>query len=215
MTDRTGGERITAQIGERLRFGGDVHELFAEPLHGHDGSAGPLPQFVFTNAACWRGYVGTREFRDDVLHLVDIEGCVADGRLPVGMAEVFPDHPSGVRAGRVTDLLRAPVGELLDYVLAGYASTYDRDLRFGVVGGRLVYVEESDNRTNPPGVTSRDIRPGIDNVFGPGEAAFFRVAVADTADPTLRLVFADWLDEQGDLRGHTSGRLRPRRRGTG
>jgi uncharacterized protein (TIGR02996 family) len=38
-------------------------------------------------------------------------------------------------------------------------------------------------------------------VFDTEELAFLKLIVADPADLTARLAYADWLDEQGDRRG--------------
>jgi uncharacterized protein (TIGR02996 family) len=189
---------MTAQFAECLRFRGEELRLYAEPLEPYFAAGHPKPEFNGLCSACWRGYVGTWAVRDDVLYVVDIDsplGGPADSR----MREVFPDHPDGRPADWCTDLLRVALGGLVDYVHMGYASTFERDLMLAVDRGRLVYLEEIDNRTRT--VTRRELTAKAADVFPADDAAFLRgVADAGWADAP-KLVYADWLDDRSDPRG--------------
>lgn len=186
---------MTAQMAEGLVFRGERHPLFANPL---DGYPGELPPFTSPHTANWRGYVGTWAFRDDVLHLTDIRAWLPERRV-AGMAELFPDHPGGLPADWCSDLLRVPVGEQVEYVHMGYGSTYERDLMLAVRGGRLVYLEEVNNRTGT--VVRRELTAKAAEAFGADDAGFLRaVADAGWADAP-KLVYADWLDDRVDPRG--------------
>jgi uncharacterized protein (TIGR02996 family) len=61
--------------------------------------------------------------------------------------------------------------------------------------GRLVW--ERWNRWNGPAVR---LPMGADELFGATEAAFLRACNDDWGHPVPRLVYADWLEEQGDGR---------------
>lgn len=194
---------MTAQVQEALRFRGKDYGMAACPLEGAFHTLRPRPAFVFPHTACWRGYVGTWEVRDDRLHLVDLAGQVVDGETQghrhCGLADVFPEAPSsgGVFADWVTDWLRVPDGEMLHYVHMGFGSQYERDLFLGVHLGRLVAVRTVDNRTQAETVEGTS---QLEEVY-PEEAPFIRAALADPTDDLPKLVYADWLDEHEDPRG--------------
>jgi uncharacterized protein (TIGR02996 family) len=189
---------MTAQVGDLIRYNDQELSLFANPpLHGETPPPDANLKFEFPHTANWRGYVATWEFRDNILFLADIRGW-RDQRS-VGMHEVFPGHESGIQANWVTDRLRVPRGECIDYVHAGYASTYERDLWLAVNAGRLVFAEEVDNRTLAQ--VSAEVTPQLEALYGAEEAAFIRAIRTNPAERTARLAYADWLEERDDPRG--------------
>lgn len=188
---------MTAQVGDLIRYKDQQLSLFGVPsLHGGTPPPGSDLRFQSNSSANWRGYVATWEFRGDVLFLADISG--RRDRSDVGMHEVFPGHETGIRADWVTDRLRVPRGECVDYVHAGFASTYERDLWLGVSAGRLAFAEEVDNRTLAQVWT--EVTPQLEAVYGAEDAAFLRHIRANPFEHTARLVYADWLEERGDPR---------------
>ncbi len=188
---------MTAQVGEILRYRGEEHSLFSNPLEQHFARGGTRPRFDSRSTACWRGYTATWEFQDDVLFLTDINAQVDEN--PITVADLFPGSNGRVRADWVKDLFRVPQGELLNYVHMGYASTYERDLFLSVWEGRLVLAEVVDNGSEQR--ISSESTSQLDVIFEPDEAAFIRAIREAPKDRTTRLVYADWLDERNDPRG--------------
>jgi uncharacterized protein (TIGR02996 family) len=188
---------MTAQIGEVLRYKGEEHSLFSNPLEQHFQVIGSRPNFDGQSTACWRSYVATWEFQDDVLFLTDIIASIE--RKPIMVADLFPGSGGRVQADWVTDLFQVPQGECVNYVHMGYASTYERDLWLSVWGGRLVLAEVVENQANKR--VSSEVTGQLEAVFEPDEASFIRAVRVAPQDRTPRLVYADWLDERNDPRG--------------
>jgi uncharacterized protein (TIGR02996 family) len=188
---------MTAQFGEILRYQGEEHSLFSNPLERYFERSGTRPRFSGMNTACWRGYVATWEFQDNVLFLTDINARVDEKEVTV--ADLFPGSDGRVRAVWVTDLFRVPQGDCVNYVHMGYGSIYERDLFLSVWEGRLVLAEVVDNGSEQ-GISSEATNQ-LDHVFEPDEATFIRAIRATPKDRTTRLVYADWLDERNDPRG--------------
>jgi hypothetical protein len=63
---------MTAQVGETLLINGEEHEMFNEPLRLLFALMGTQPPFIANSTACWRGYVGTWEIRNERLYLIGI-----------------------------------------------------------------------------------------------------------------------------------------------
>jgi hypothetical protein len=117
---------MTAQIAEKLRYRGEEMPMCTEPLEAYFESGVPRPRFRATSTALWRGYVGTWEVVDNRLYLVGLRGELEDG-TPVSLGTLFPDA-SRVLAHWYSGTLRMPFGRELEYVHAGYASRFERDL---------------------------------------------------------------------------------------
>jgi uncharacterized protein (TIGR02996 family) len=197
---------MTAQVEEGLRFRDRDTSMAACPLNGAFGPDFPRPAFAGTSSACWRGYVGRWEIRDNLLHLTDLRGQVRDTRaeggrrtLPITLTDLFPHAPAdGVFADWCIDWLPVRWGKQTRYVHMGFASEYDRELFLGVCGGYLIAVHDVTNG-DPPQIT-REFTPRLDEVF-PDHAPFVRAIHVNWADQLPRLVYADWLDERNDPRG--------------
>lgn len=117
---------MTAQVPENLTYMGKQHEMCDEPLADYFELASVEPPFVGLNSACWRGYIGTWEIKDDRLYLIELEGRIGSGEA--NLETLFPGFPERVFAHWYTGTVRLPHGKLLDYVHGGYASRYERDL---------------------------------------------------------------------------------------
>lgn len=128
---------MTAQIPERLRYRGRTYDMCTEPLRAWLRFGGRAPAFQAVHTACWRGYQGRWLVADDRLYLTHIDAHLEDG-TPVTLAMLFPGHPKRVFAHWYTGEVRCPVGECVEYVHAGYASRYERDLILAFEGGELV-----------------------------------------------------------------------------
>ena len=90
---------------------------------------------IRNSTACWRGYQGTWEIRDDRFYLVSIKGQY---RLA---------SPQPVLADWFTGVLRIPQRELLEYVHMGFGSVYERELHIKIEQGLVVDQRTIDNRT--------------------------------------------------------------------
>ncbi|MCG3773350.1 MAG: hypothetical protein JW395_0156 [Nitrospira sp.] len=88
---------------------------------------GTRPEFAAPSSALWRGYVGTREIRDDRLYLIELTGRQKSGHR-VTLATLFPDFSERVFAHWSSRTLRVPQGGNVKYVHSGFASVYERDL---------------------------------------------------------------------------------------
>lgn len=129
---------MTAQIPESLKFQGQNLSLFAEPLYPWLARRrNKHIRFKRRNTANGRGYSGNWEIIEDRLFLVSIRGTFSDGRA-VNLADLFPESPDRVFADWVNQVLRCPIGKMLDYSHAGYSSIYEHDLFLRFENGVLV-----------------------------------------------------------------------------
>ncbi len=69
----------TAQVGERLLYKGETNRLCTLPLEPYLKERnlriyvfGP-PRKVVVTTACWRGYIGTWQIKDDFLWLLGVQ----------------------------------------------------------------------------------------------------------------------------------------------
>lgn len=129
---------MTAQVSEKLIYGGKEIRLFSNPLSLYLKQTGL--SFESPHTACWRGYVGTWEIIETVgverLYLVGLT-AYRSFEETVGLSDVFPGCDK-VFAHWFTGELRCPQGELLNYVHGGYASTYEYDLLMEFKQGVLI-----------------------------------------------------------------------------
>jgi hypothetical protein len=159
---------MTAQMSERLRYEGEDHSMFAQPLEDFFELTGQRPDFECTSTALWRGYVGDWEIVADRLYLVGVSATLADG-TPVDLETLFPGYPERVFAHWFSGTLRIPQGRRLKYVHMGWASTFERDLfldlMHGVVVGRREQVngqadDDAPVSKSPAGATMFPLKPG-------------------------------------------------------
>jgi uncharacterized protein (TIGR02996 family) len=179
-----GENAMTFQVRERLVYRGRVTDIACLPLSLYRGPA-RVPRIVSVPDHCWRGYVGTWELRDDALFLTglaippDIAGRDA---LP----EMFPESLGHVAAtwfsGEITPEFWREKGPLFALVFHN---------------GRLLLEETLDAEG---AVTANRLTTYSAGLFGETERGFLQAIWADRADPTPRLVYADWLEERGDTR---------------
>jgi len=194
---------MTAQIGDRLIFQGETVVLFSNPLESYFDDAHPRPKFPRASTACWRGYVATWQIGVENLFLQAIDSEERMWRSEERPREnalwdlVFPDSPSPVLADWYTGELRIPRGERLEYVHMGYASRYERELYLSLEEGEIFLSELRDQDGKILDNTLFRRPPSIRN---DDDWAFILAAREQPDDATRRLVYADWLQERGDLR---------------
>lgn len=128
---------MTAQIPEYLLYRGNDYSLLTQPLAEWFRSTGQRPDFAPKHTACWRGYVGSWEIRDDRLYLTDLEGRLrSSGEATV--KTVFPAEEGPVFAVWFSGELRCPIGDLVEYVHQGYQSRYASELILRVENGVVI-----------------------------------------------------------------------------
>ena len=146
---------MTAQVSERLIYGGKEIRLFSNPLSLYLKQSGI--SFESPHTANWRGYVGTWEIIEtlgvDRLYLVGLSAHKTHEEI-VGLADIFPGYDK-VFAHWFTGELRCPQGELLNYVHGGYASTYEYDLLMNFKQGVLINKHAHHNEA-PKEVDQKD-----------------------------------------------------------
>jgi hypothetical protein len=94
---------------------------------------------VFNSSACWRQYVGTWKISDNKLYLIGVEG-------KYNLSENKP-----IFTYWFSGLLKIQQGNILKYVHAGYASTYERELHITVEKGLVTKkVNFKNQKPSPP-----------------------------------------------------------------
>lgn len=141
---------MTAQVPETLIYEGQKHSMCAEPLAMYFQLMNMKVKFLALNSACWRGYRGTWEVKDDRLYLVDFQGQINFGQT-ANLEMIFPGFPDRVFAHWFTGRVRLPQGRLLEYIHGGYASTYEKDLFLTFENGVLKskFLKENGTSTDP------------------------------------------------------------------
>ncbi|GHU90915.1 hypothetical protein FACS1894155_09900 [Bacteroidia bacterium] len=100
-------------------------------------------KFISPSTACWRGYYGQWEIKDNKLYLIVLKAYI-EGYRKVGLNYLFPGQKQ-VFANWFNGEIRIPQGEMLEYVHMGYASLYDSDLFLVIENGILANQYEVDN----------------------------------------------------------------------
>jgi uncharacterized protein (TIGR02996 family) len=203
---------MTFQIRETLIHRGLSRDVWCDPLASYEGDR-KVPDFGVVTSACWRGYVGTWEVRDDALYLLRLDEPFGDRSLGSfgistggafllrldepfgdgsvnGLDEMFPGHGGSVEATWFSgEVVPDDVGPG-DPALAPFALVFRR--------GKLLLEEDLDGEGR---VVRSRLTGHVGGLFNAQECGFLQSLRADLNDPTPRLVYADWLEEQGDPRG--------------
>jgi len=139
----------TAQMPERITYEGETGSLFTNPLESYFTKDNPRPPFAAPHTACWRGYVGSWEIREDTLFLAGIQAWIRDGdgkAAPVAFEAVFPGKRAPVKAEWFTGTLRIPRGKPIRYVHMGYQTVYEEEVLLRIEKGNVVSRQRIDNR---------------------------------------------------------------------
>ena len=123
---------MTAQASEKLVIENEMYHLFNEPLEGYLKEKNI--KFTALNSACWRGYFGAWELKNNELHLIDFKGFINNEE--VDLSFLFP-QASSVKAEWFTGRLKIPVGEMIQYIHAGFNSIYPAGLRIEIEEGNI------------------------------------------------------------------------------
>jgi hypothetical protein len=135
---------MTAQIGEKLIYNGEETWMASEPLNQYLQSRTDI-KFVSPSTACWRGYFGQWEIKDNNLYLTGLKAYIEDYK-EVDLNYLFPGQ-NIIFANWFNGKIRIPLGEMLDYRHMGYASLFEKDLFLVFENGTLVHQYEVDNET--------------------------------------------------------------------
>lgn len=155
----TSGVFATAQEPDLLIYNGKTYSLFSNPLESfYEKDESKRPKFRVkpnvSSSANWRGYVATWRIIDNKLYLTEINSWFCSSSIKtkngcrrVTLQELFGKKIVGnkVFASWVSDDLRVPDGEQLQYVHMGYGSIYERNITFGVKNGKVIKQEIIDN----------------------------------------------------------------------
>jgi len=160
---------MTAQTANRIRLQGASHLLMSEPDEGLWTDL-VKPNFVPLSSANWQGYVSHWAVKGSALYLEDVQGSVCRrhpevgaersnwcqighygncDRRPIRLSDICYVPPDGLRADWFSGELRVPQGRLIEYVHAGWASGFERDLILQVVDGRIVSEEMKQVPSDP------------------------------------------------------------------
>lgn len=137
----------TAQIPDFLIYKGDTLSIYANPLESYfDSISRPdsiFEKFGYNSTACWRGYIGYWELRNDSLFLVELRG----DSTKIDLSLIFKDRNTDneIFADWVNYPINNPYGELIHYEHMGYASIYEFERDFIIKKGILIEIKEYDN----------------------------------------------------------------------
>ena len=132
---------MTAQVMETLIYKGEECAMASEPLRSYLSECRPNLSFRAPHTACWRGYTGTWQIKDNKLFITDIS------TFGPSIEEIFSE-PLPVFARWYTGEIRVTQGDTLLYVHMGYGSLYEKEIYIKIKNGLVVSEEETDNREN-------------------------------------------------------------------
>ncbi len=108
------------------------------------------------NTACYRGYNGDWEIKDDRLYLVSVQGRF----------HFLSEEP--MHATWVTDVIRIVFGKRLVYLHAGFMSVYQQELFLKIVEGDVVgrkFVDNGESQTLESYDALRNLEKSWDEPF--------------------------------------------------
>ena len=155
---------MTAQVHEKLTLDGQPTSMaFCPPIPANQPRIVELDRTevsrdaasVIFSTACWRGYIGSWEIKEDSFYLTGLEGRLRF----IGTEPLLADWFTGV--------LRIPQGEMLHYVHMGFGSIYEYEEHIKIEAGQVVARHRVDNRgkqIDKSGLTWRSM-PGSENRF--------------------------------------------------
>lgn len=124
---------MTVQFGELLVYKDVVTAMTAEPLRLYL-LARPEIEFVAPSTACWRGYLGRWEIKNNKLYLIGLKATLK-GFKKVGIDYLFPGQEE-VFADWFTGTIEIPKDEMQKYIHSVYESKYDKILRLDFFQGK-------------------------------------------------------------------------------
>lgn len=190
---------MTMQARERLIYEGQERRILGLPLSDCNR---PVPPGGGLSTACYRGYLGVWEFRDDALHLVRLESDIMDDRDR--LTEMFPEAAGSVEAVWFSgELVADDLTDPKDVERIERVTSYGWPVHFVAFTivvrlGKLLLETVTDLKA---GVTRSRLTRHAEALYPGAEFEFLRTIQADPNDITAKLVYADWLEDRADLRG--------------
>ena len=110
---------MTAQVGETIIYKGERTSMATEPLEEYLKTREDI-SFESYTTACWRGYFGTWEIKQNKLYLIKLRAFVKMNEKvkEVGLDHLFPEQ-NEVFASWFSGEIRLPQGEMLNYIHGG------------------------------------------------------------------------------------------------
>lgn len=137
----------TAQAPDYLIYKGDTLAIYSNPLDSLFAKEGRpdrvFDKYGYKSTACWRGYIGYWELRNDSLFLVEVRGASTNIDLSLIFKDRKTDH--GVFADWVNSPITSPYGRLLLNIHDGYQSIFEFEREFFFKKGVLTGIKEYDN----------------------------------------------------------------------
>ncbi len=145
---------MTAQIKELLIFEDKKYGMATEPLKPYLELI-DFNEFIAENSACWRGYYGVWEIKNNQLFLIGLKAYIKDFK-EVNIQHLFPDQTEAF-AYWFNGQIYLPHGELLKYIHMGYASIYEKTLILNFENGILISTSCKTNSINEDDFNNDDM----------------------------------------------------------
>jgi hypothetical protein len=138
----------TAQYPENIEIDGKMEAMMATPLEDFWNESRPKPDSLLPmSTACWRGYIGSWEIKDDLLILVKLEERRMVEKGSSHEVQMFAISKKTVMGAKTEDplpavwfsgVLRIARGKQIAYVHMGFGSVYEEDLFIFVERGKVI-----------------------------------------------------------------------------
>ena len=153
----------TTQIPDFLIYKNDTLPIYSNPLEVYFKQSGSreFPKFKgCSSTACWRGYVGIWELRDDSIFLKAITTChkwECDTIVNADLKELFGDKyvNNEVFADWISYEIINPYGKQIKYIHQGYESIHEYERGFEFINGKLIRINKYDNTKSRESVYSK------------------------------------------------------------
>jgi hypothetical protein len=117
---------MTVQAKEHLIYCGKEFDISVFPLEQYLSELTLKPKLFPPSTACWRGYYGTWEIKDDKLFLTDLL-FFTEGDKQAGIEFIFPGQKE-VFAWWFKGVIRIQVGRIPENILFRYNFIDENDL---------------------------------------------------------------------------------------
>ena len=129
---------MTAQATETIKIDGIEHQMYTEPFADYLERLNPKPKLIFPTTACWRGYYGKWEIKDNQLFLIELEAYLSPDWEVVGKKYFFPFVKGPVKADWFTGVLSTPLDGRSEYWHGGYGYHYDFYDHIEILEGQVI-----------------------------------------------------------------------------
>jgi len=135
--------QASSQSPERIRYQNSEYAMHTLPLEFYFSASNPRPEFLEeTSSACWRGYTGRWEIREDRLFLAMLNH--GDGGDAIALESVIAGAAGAVKASWFSGTLALPQGKVVRPVHMGFGTRYERSILIEIENGTVVATREED-----------------------------------------------------------------------